>query len=43
MVMSHGYTASGLQCSHGSKLDENLPRAKMPKRALPPSYSLARL
>lgn len=32
----YGTTASGLQCSWGSKLDETVPRAKKPSRALPP-------
>ena len=36
-MSSFGHTASGLLCSHGSKLDECVPRAKLPKRALPPS------
>ena len=27
---------SGLICSHGSHLDANIPRPKMPKSALPP-------
>lgn len=34
--MTFGISATGLVCSHGSKLDEVLPRAKLPKCALPP-------
>ncbi|CAD7941998.1 unnamed protein product [Amoebophrya sp. A25] len=34
--MVYGKTATGLQCSWGSQLDTNVPRAKMPKCALPP-------
>lgn len=34
--MVYGVSSTGLQCSWGSKLDETVPRAKMPKCALPP-------
>ena len=34
--MSGAVSASGLMCSHGSELDARIPRAKMPKTALPP-------
>ena len=34
--MSGARSASGLMCSHGSELDTRIPRAKMPKTALPP-------
>ena len=34
--MSGARSASGLICSHGSHMDEKIPRPKMPKTALPP-------
>lgn len=33
----YGSSGSGLRCSHGSTLDERIPRPKQPKTALPPS------
>jgi hypothetical protein len=38
--MSGARTASGLVCSHGSSLDTRIPRAKMPKSALPQSLRI---
>jgi len=35
-MVGFGASSSGLQCSWGSTLDERIPRAKMPKSALPP-------
>ena len=35
-MVGFGSSASGLQCSWGSSLDEKIPRARMPKSALPP-------
>ncbi len=34
--MSGTRSATGLVCSHGSHMDEKIPRPKMPKTALPP-------
>lgn len=34
--MSGTRSATGLMCSHGSHMDEKIPRPKMPKTALPP-------
>lgn len=34
--MSGVRSATGLVCSHGSHMDEKIPRPKMPKTALPP-------
>jgi hypothetical protein len=34
--MSGTRSATGLMCSHGSQMDEKIPRPKMPKSALPP-------
>mgnify|MGYP005991780421 CR=1 FL=1 len=34
--MSGSRSATGLICSHGSHMDEKIPRPKMPKTALPP-------
>ncbi len=34
--MSGTRSATGLICSHGSHMDEKIPRPKMPKTALPP-------
>jgi hypothetical protein len=34
--MSGTRSGTGLMCSHGSHMDEKIPRAKMPKTALPP-------
>ena len=34
--MSGIRSASGLVCAHGSHMDQNIPRPKMPKSALPP-------
>ena len=34
--MAGTYSASGLRCSHGSDLDTTIPRARLPKTALPP-------
>jgi hypothetical protein len=34
--MSGARSATGLICSHGSHMDEKIPRPKMPKTALPP-------
>lgn len=34
--MSGTRSATGLMCSHGSHMDEKIPRPKMPKSALPP-------
>eukprot|EP01031_Cornospumella_fuschlensis_P024425 gene24426-29524_t len=34
--MSGTRSSSGLVCSHGSHMDEKIPRPKMPKTALPP-------
>ena len=38
--MSGARTAGGLICSHGSDLDTRIPRAKMPKSALPQSLRI---